>query len=248
MTVAFTPDSAAFVSGYRAIVRIARGDLCDIYEAWSEERDVRCLVKILRPDGRAYAPDRRRLVTEGELLLSLTHPHLVRAYEVREEPVPLIVLEATAGPTVAALLERGPLPVVEIARLAIQLSAAIAYLHRRGYVHVDLVPSNVSYDRGHARVLDLAAVRHPRAADVTEAADARSLGALLYQAATRRAPLGELSARTPLPPPFTRNGRLLPATASVVMRCLSATPEDRPSMEEIARVFAPFVQPRFAPA
>ena len=241
MTLAFTPDRDSLASGYRTIARIARRDLCDIYEAWSEERDVRCLMKILRPDRRAYAPDRRRVVTEGEMLLSLTHPHLVRAYEVREEPVPFIVLEATAGPTVAALLGRGPLPVADIAGLAIQLSAAVAYLHRRGYVHVDLDPSNVSYDRGHARVLDLAAVRHPRGTDATEAADARGLGALLYQAATSRAPFAELAARAPLPPPFQRNGRLLPATASVVMRCLSTSPEDRPSMEEIARAFAPFV-------
>jgi len=80
VSLAFSARSAALVTGYRAIARMSRGDLCDVYDAWSEEREVRCLVKILRPDRRAYAADRRRVVSEGELLLSLTHPHIVRAY------------------------------------------------------------------------------------------------------------------------------------------------------------------------
>lgn len=242
VTLAFSARTAAFVNGYRAIARMSRGELCDVYDAWSEEREVRCVVKILRPDRRAFAPDRRRVVSEGELLLSLTHPHLVRAYEVREDPVPFIALEATAAPTIAGLIERGPLSVRDLARLATQLSAALAYLHRRGYAHLDLRPSNVAYDRsGGARVLDLSTLRPPRTGDPTDAADARSLGCLLYEAATCRGPFEADAPTAQIPPPLRRSGRLLPATASVVMRCLSAAPADRPSIAEIARIFAPLV-------
>ena len=241
MSLAFSARSAALATGYRVIARMWRGDLCDAYEAWSEEREVRCVVKILRPDRRAFAPDRRRVVSEGELLLSLTHPHIVRAYEVRKEPAPFIVLEATTGPTLAGLIERGPLTLRDLARVATQVSSAIAYLHRRGFVNVDLRPSNLSYDGGHARVLDLSTVRRPRAGESTEAADSFSLGCLLYEAATSRSPVGEDATRAQIAPPFKRNGRLLPATASVVMRCLSAAPGNRPAVAEVARIFAPLV-------
>jgi len=242
VSLAFSARSAALVTGYRAIARMSRGDLCDVYDAWSEEREVRCLVKILRPDRRAYAADRRRVVSEGELLLSLTHPHIVRAYEVREDPVPFIALEANPAPTLAGLIERGPLSVRDLARVATQISSALAYLHRRGYAHLDLKPANVAYDGSSgARVFDLSTLRHPRAGDATEAADAWSLGCLLYEAATCRVPFGADAASAQIPPPFPKNGRLLPATASVVMRCLSAAPADRPSIAEIARVFAPLV-------
>lgn len=239
MSLAFSARSAAFVGGYRAIARMWRGELCDVYDAWSEEREVRCVVKILRPDRRAYAPDRRRVVSEGELLLSLTHPHIVRAYEVRKDPVPFIVLEATTGSTLAGLIERGPLSVRDLARVATQMSSALGYLHRRGYVNLDVGPSNVAFDGGHARVLDLSAVRHPRAGETAETTDSFGLGCLLYQAATSRDPFGEGAKSAHLAPSLKRSGRLLPATASVVMRCLSAVPGDRPSIAEVARVFAP---------
>jgi serine/threonine protein kinase len=239
VSLAFSARSAAFVGGYRAIARMWRGELCDVYDAWSEEREVRCAVKILRPDRRAYAPDRRRVVNEGELLLSLTHPHIVRAYEVRKDPVPFIVLEATTGSTLAGLIERGPLSVRDLARVATQMSSALGYLHRRGYVNLDVRPSNVAFDGGLARVLDLSAVRHPRAGETDESTDSFGLGCLLYQAATCRDPFGEGAKSAHLAPSLKRNGRLLPATASVVMRCLSAAPADRPSIAEVARTFAP---------
>jgi serine/threonine protein kinase len=241
MSLAFSARSAAFVSGYRAIARMWRGDLCDVYDAWSEEREVRCVVKILRPDRRAYASDRRRVVSEGELLLSLTHPHIVRAFEVRQDPVPFIVLEATAGSTLAAVIETGPLSVRDLARVATQISSALAYLHRRGYVNLDLRPSNVAFDHGHARILDLSTARHPRAGESAETSDSFGLGCLLYQAATCRDPLGEGASGAHVAPSLKKNGRLLPATASVVMRCLSAAPGDRPAIAEVARVFAHLV-------
>jgi serine/threonine protein kinase len=139
VTVAFSSRSVAFVSGYRAVAHLERGDLCDVYSAWSEEREARCVVKILRPDRRAFAADRRRVVAEGALLLSLTHPHIVRAYEVHEDPVPFIVLEAASGESLARLIELGPFATRDLARLATQLCSALGYLHRQGYLHLDLM-------------------------------------------------------------------------------------------------------------
>lgn len=241
MSLAFSARSAAFVTGYRVIAHTSRGELCDVYDAWSEEREVRCVVKILRPDRRAYAPDRRRVVSEGELLLSLTHPHIVRAYEVNKDPIPFIVLEAPGGSTLAALIEHGPLPVRDLAQVATQMSSALAYLHRRGYMNLDIRPSNVAYDRGHARVLDLSNVRQPRAGETALTTDSFGLGCLLYHAATCRDWVGEDVTSGHMAPSLKRNGRLLPATASVIMRCLSPAPGDRPAIAEVARAFAPLI-------
>jgi len=246
VTVAVSSRSAAFVSGYRAVAQLERGDLCDVYGAWSEEREARCVVKILRPDRRAFAADRRRVVAEGELLLSLTHPHIVRAYEVHEDPVPFIVLEATAGESLAGLIEQGPFSTRDLARLATQLCSALGYLHRHGYLHLDLKPANVWYERGHARLVDLSLARRSGKAagqSLSVATDAWGLGRLLYEAATGRTLPGgdEMGVGAQVPPPLKKNGRLLPATGSIIMRCLSAALGDRPSIAEVARVFAPLV-------
>jgi serine/threonine protein kinase len=254
------PGLAPLVTGYRAVAHLRRGDLCDVYDAWSEEREVRCVVKILRPDRRANPTDRRRVMVEGELLLSLTHPHIVRAYEVREDPVPFIALEAATGDTLARLIDHGPLPARDLARLATQMCSALSYLHRRGYLHLDLKPSNVAWDRGYARLLDLSIARRPgrapgigttkylsaeqaRGGALTEATDVWGLGCLLYEAATGRAPLGHagIAAGVEMPPPLKKHRRLRLASESIVLRCLSPAPEDRPSIGEIARIFAPLV-------
>ena len=64
-------------SGYEVIAHLSRGTALDVYDAWSLERDCRCVVKVVRPDRRVPRV-RRRLVQEGELLLELAHPHIVR--------------------------------------------------------------------------------------------------------------------------------------------------------------------------
>ena len=66
---------------------LSRGRALDVYDAWSLERDCRCVAKVVRPDRQAPRV-RRRLVREGELLLGLAHPHIVRAYELRRRPAP----------------------------------------------------------------------------------------------------------------------------------------------------------------
>ena len=68
--------------GYDVISLMRRGGRLDTYDVYSTERDCRCVVKVLRPDRQDEEACRAALVREGEMLRDLTHPHLVRAYEV----------------------------------------------------------------------------------------------------------------------------------------------------------------------
>ena len=72
-------QGARLARGYEVIALLRRGRDLDTYDVWSEERDCRCVAKVPRPDRRAHQPTRRRLRAEGRLLLSLAHPHIVRA-------------------------------------------------------------------------------------------------------------------------------------------------------------------------
>src|SRR5262245_13125498 len=84
---------AIVTRGYEVREHLSRGGTLDVYEVWNEERGCLCVVKALRPDRRDDASARRRLTVEGELLLRLTHPHVVRAYELVRRPQPVLVLE-----------------------------------------------------------------------------------------------------------------------------------------------------------
>jgi serine/threonine protein kinase len=198
--------------GYDVIAHMRRGRHLDVYDAWSEERGSRCIVKALRTDRLARVGPTLRVLEEGRLLTELTHPHIVRGYEVIADPVPMIVMETLSGETLARLIERHEtgLDAAEVAHLGLQLGSAVRYLHGKGWLHLDLKPENVIAESGRAKLIDLSVARPPGAArsgigtfsymapeqvrggELGPATDVWGLGAVLFEAAT-----GELAFEEP---------------------------------------------------
>ncbi|MER6737475.1 serine/threonine-protein kinase [Streptomyces puniciscabiei] len=196
--------------GYAILAHLARTGWLDVYDAWSEERACRCVIKVVRPDRRREQGLGERLLREGRWLREFSHPHLVRGYETVESPEPLVVLETLTGETLSHLvhrLRRRP-AAADVALLGVQLCSAVHYLHGRGLLHLDLKPSNVVVDRGHAKVLDLSVARPPgpapagvgtygylapeqaRGGPLTAAADVWGIGVTLYEVASGDTPFG----------------------------------------------------------
>jgi eukaryotic-like serine/threonine-protein kinase len=251
-------EGAVVATGYEVLAHLSRGRSLDVYDAWSLERDCRCVAKVVRPDQHSPRA-RRRLTREGELLLELTHPHLVRAYELRRRPRTVLILETLSGETLEHMSEAGRrrLAIADVAHLGLQLCSAIGYLHGRGYLHLDLKPANVIVQGGQAKVIDLSLARHPgpvprgrgtppylspeqaRGGSVGPAADVWGIGATLYEAATRERPFPD--ARRGNYPQLERRAptvgdrrRAPGAFGSLVDACLSHEPSDRPTVAELA--------------
>ncbi|MGV9288543.1 serine/threonine-protein kinase [Streptomyces sp. NPDC003719] len=207
------PPGAVPAAGYEVLAHLTRTGWLDVYDAWSHERDCRCLVKTLRPDRRQEPDLRERLLSEGRWLQSFSHPHLVRAYETVEAPEPLVVLETLAGETVTHLIERlrRRLAAPDVAFLGLHLCSALHYLHGRDLLHLDVKPSNVIIDCRRAKLLDLSVARPPgpapagigtrcylspeqaRGGDLSAAADVWGVGITLYEAATGDLPFPEVT-------------------------------------------------------
>jgi serine/threonine protein kinase len=128
---------------YQLLERLSSGHACDTYDAWSHERGFRVIVR---------TGDVRR---EGRLLERLTHPNIVRVYEVHRD---WIVLETLGGATLAALPSLSHEDAVEMGR---QLCSAIGYLHRKGWLHLDLKPDNLIADGGRLKVIDFSIAQRP---------------------------------------------------------------------------------------
>jgi serine/threonine protein kinase len=194
--------------GYAILAHLTRTGWLDVYDAWSEERACRCVIKVVRPDLRGEEGLGARLLREGRWLREFSHPHLVRGYETLERPEPLVVLETLTGETLSHLvhrLRRRP-AAADVALLGVQLCSAVHYLHGRGLLHLDLKPSNVVVERGHAKVLDLSVARPPgrapagvgtcgyrapeqtRGGPLTAAADVWGIGVTLFEVACGEPP------------------------------------------------------------
>ncbi|MFK4145637.1 serine/threonine-protein kinase [Streptomyces sp. NPDC004065] len=196
------------IAGYEVLAHLTRTGWLDLYDSWSAERACRCVIKVVRPDRGAEEHLAERLLREGRWLREFTHPHLVRAYESFTSPQPLVVLETLTGETLAHLvhrLRRRP-SATDVALLGTQLCSAVHYLHGRNLLHLDLKPSNVVVECGHAKLLDLSVARPPgdappgvgtfsylapeqaRGGTLTTAADVWGIGVTLYEVASGDVP------------------------------------------------------------
>ena len=248
---------APLAPGYVVEDHLSRNQVLDVYEVWSAERDCRCVAKVLRPDCRTHERRAERLEREGRLLLELAHPHLVRAFEMLRDPELVVVLETLTGERLDHLIARGErrMPTYEVAELGAQLCSVVGYLHRHGWLHLDLKPTNVIVDAGIVKLFDLSLVRPPGRGKVrygtagylapeqvagdefTEATDVFGLGCVLFAAATRRGPRAGREGCPPPPP--VRTLRRLPAPlAEAIDACLAEEPAARPTVRDLAAVCA----------
>jgi serine/threonine protein kinase len=245
--------------GYEVIAHLSRSARLDVYDVWSDERDCRCVAKLLRPDFAGDSRAARRLLEEGRLLARLTHPHIVRAYETLELPQPIVILETLGGATVAHLIatRRRRLPLADVIFLGLQLCSAVGYLHRNGILHRDLKPANVVAERGQAKLLDLSLARPPgevrpgggtpnfmapeqaRGGKIDASADVWGLGAVLYSAATGLAPFHADGASGRYPQleqradPVAAHRKAPAGFSELVAHCLDPEPGARPTIAEL---------------
>jgi serine/threonine-protein kinase len=209
---------------------------------------------------------RPRFLREARLAARLSHPNVVRVYDVGEdEGVPFIAMECVAGETLGEHLARhGALPSDDAVRLALQACRGLAAVHEAGLVHRDVKPQNLFLRRdgvlklgdfgiamapaatqltAAGTVLGTAAYLAPeqaRGERVTAAADVYGLGAVLYELLTARPPRSPSTlVELAQPPEIEPPEGVPPALAALVMRCLAEDPAARPrSAAELARELA----------
>jgi serine/threonine protein kinase len=128
----------------------------EVYRARDTRLGREVALKVL-PAAVAFDPGRRaRFEQEARAAAALNHPNIVGLHDVGEsEGVFYIVSELVAGEPLAALLDRGPLPVKKLLDIAVQIADGMAAAHAARITHRDLKPANVMVTpEGRAKILD----------------------------------------------------------------------------------------------
>ena len=149
---------------YEIIALLGAGGMGEVYEARDTRLERTVAIKICK------GLINERFEREARAISSLNHPHICALYDIgREGSVDFLVMEFIEGESLETRLRRGPLPLDEALRIAIQIAGALDAAHRKGVVHRDLKPGNVMLTRGGAKLLDFGLAK--MAASVSFATD-----------------------------------------------------------------------------
>jgi len=92
---------------------------------------------------------------EAQTISSLNHPHIGALYDVgSREGVSYLVMEYLEGEPLSARLTRGPLAVEKILEYGMEITEALDQAHRRGVVHCDLKPGNLTVTKSGSKLLN----------------------------------------------------------------------------------------------
>ena len=224
------------------------------------DRKLKRMVALKRPHTMASAADRAQFRREAENAAQVQHPNAISVFDTIDGDECWLVMEHLPTDSLDKILaEHGTLPPHRVARIGVQIAAALAAVHAKKIVHRDVKPGNIlvtgddlakltdfgisiwcevtGTDDG--RITGTPAFMAPEVAAgraATGASDVFSLGATLFTALEGAPPFGtgevtEVLARA-------REGRTEPMVnagplAPLITRMLERNPRKRPTAEEV---------------
>jgi eukaryotic-like serine/threonine-protein kinase len=228
---------------------------------WSAyDRKLKRVVALKRPHSVQSDAERVRFRREAQNAAQVQHPNVIAIYDTVDSADCWLVMEYLPSESLdRTLAERGPLPAHRVARIGLQIAAALAAAHARDVLHRDVKPGNVLVadqdlakltDFGislwraetltdHGKVSGTAAYVAPEVANgraATKASDVFSLAATLFAAVEGSPPFGTgdpdavlARARASRIPEMHRAGSLAPVLSEMLMQ----RPGKRPTAEQV---------------
>ncbi|MHB1432693.1 MAG: serine/threonine-protein kinase, partial [Streptosporangiaceae bacterium] len=137
------PTVMSLAGRYRLHQRIAAGGMGEVWAGRDAVLDREVAVKLLRPEYAEHGETLARFRDEARHAAGVAHPGIAQVYDYGEDPQPFLVMELVHGPSLAAVLTRGPLDARTTTHVAAQAAAALGAAHAAGLVHRDVKPANL---------------------------------------------------------------------------------------------------------
>ena len=133
------------LGNYKIVSLVGKGGMGEVYLGTDMRLDRPVAIKL---SSREFND---RFERESKAISSLNHPNICTLYDVGPN---YLVMELVEGETLSAIIGRGPLPLDQALKYAIQIVDALAAAHAKGVIHRDLKPGNIVITKNGAKVLD----------------------------------------------------------------------------------------------
>jgi predicted Ser/Thr protein kinase len=257
------PSTLHYFGDYQLQDEIARGGMGVVYRARQVSLNRIVAVKMILAGKFVTSAEVKRFHTEAEAAANLQHPNIVAIHEIGEQDGRhYFSMDFVEGQDLAQAIGGEPMPAQKAAALLKTVAEAVHFAHQRGTLHRDLKPHNVLIDAaGQPRITDFGlAKRVEQASDLTQsgavmgspsymppeqaagrqaevgpASDVYSLGAILYQMLTGKAPflgatavdtLRQVIEQDPVAP-SKLNDKVPSDLETICLKCLEKKPAQR---------------------
>lgn len=243
------------IGRYKVLREIGRGGMATVYAAHDPvfNRDV--AIKMLPPELLFDPSFRARFEREARTVAALEHPAIVPVYDYGEaQGRPYFVMRLMSGGSLAERIAQKPQSLDTSAKLLERIAKALDEAHSRGIIHRDLKPGNIlfdQYDEPYLTDFGIAKLKEGGAtltgenivgtpaymspeqgrgeADLDERSDVYSLGCILFEMLTGKAPfesstpMGQVVKHLTAPIPNICEHRpdLPPATQEIINRAMA---------------------------
>ncbi len=161
-----TLEQGGMLAGrYRIDGEIGRGGMGRVYRAVDEELDEAIALKVLlRSDDDANGES--RLIREVQICRRITHPNIVRIFDIgRFDRGLFVTMELLEGRDLGAIIEDdGPLDLARCRDILTDVLAGLKEAHAQSVVHRDLKPQNLFQTAERTKILDFG-IAHGKAFD-----------------------------------------------------------------------------------
>jgi eukaryotic-like serine/threonine-protein kinase len=249
------------IGNYQIQTLVGEGGMGTVFKGLDLMLEREVAIKVLRPELARQPQLVERFRAEAVTLARINHPYVATLHTLlRHGDDFLMVMEFVRGETLEAILRRhGALTMSQALRLFSQVLEGIAHAHHLGIVHRDLKPANLMLtENGTIKVMDFGIARllgsarqtrtgrivgtleymspeQVRGLETDARSDIYSLGIVLYEMLTGRAPFRSdseyevMHAHLEMPPPPPRHfaHHIAPAIEQIIMRALAKDPAER---------------------
>ena len=129
---------------------IGAGGYCEVWRATDTVLTRQVAVKLLHAGYASHGEALARFKAEARHAGALSHENVARIYDYGEpaDGQSYLVMELVDGPSLAAVLARGPLGVLPTLDMVAQVAAGLQAAHTAGLIHRDIKPANILFTSG----------------------------------------------------------------------------------------------------